>query len=50
LALDPELVLAEAITTGGSGLAYEPGWTADQAGEFRNRWRAVAAANLPARA
>jgi glycerol kinase len=50
LALDPELVLAEAIATGGSGLAYEPGWTADQAGEFRNRWRAVAAANLPARA
>ena len=50
LALDPELVLAEAITTAGSGLTYEPGWTADQAGEFRNRWRAVAAANLPARA
>lgn len=50
MALDPQLALEDAIPTEGSGLAYEPAWSADQAGEFRSRWRAVADANLPDRA
>jgi glycerol kinase len=50
LALDPQLALEDAIPTEESGLAYEPRWTADQAGNFRDRWRAAADANLPDRA
>ena len=49
LALDPQLALEDAIPTEESGLAYEPAWNADRAGEFRNRWRAAADANLPDR-
>ncbi len=49
LALDPQLALEAAIPTEASRLTYEPAWTADQAAEFRNRWRAAADANLPDR-
>jgi glycerol kinase len=47
LALDPQLALVDAIPAEESGFTYEPAWNADQAGEFRHRWRAAADANLP---
>ncbi|MFZ1995423.1 MAG: FGGY family carbohydrate kinase [Solirubrobacteraceae bacterium] len=47
LALDSQLVVSDAIRTKESGASYEPAWTTDQAGEFRDRWRRAAAANLP---
>jgi glycerol kinase len=47
LALDSRLTLSEALKSENSGLSYEPQWTADQAGAFRDRWRAAAVANLP---
>ena len=49
LALDPQLALEDAIPAEESGMAYEPRWTRDQAGSFRDRWRAAADANLPDR-
>lgn len=47
LALDPQLALEDAIPAEESELAYEPRWAADQASEFRHRWRGAADANLP---
>jgi glycerol kinase len=49
LALDPQLALEDAIPAEQSRLNYEPAWNADQASEFRNRWRVAADANLPDR-
>ncbi|MDQ7993638.1 MAG: FGGY-family carbohydrate kinase, partial [Propionicimonas sp.] len=46
LALDPSLTPAAAIGGGSRGLTYTPRWSADRAGGFLARWRALAARSL----
>jgi glycerol kinase len=48
MAVDSGLALADAIMVDEPGPTYEPRWSADQAAEFRDGWRAAAAATLPA--
>jgi glycerol kinase len=47
MAGDPALDLPDAILDWTPADRYEPGWTTEQSGEFRDRWRAVASASLP---
>jgi glycerol kinase len=47
LARDPDLSLQDAVIDPNGPTSYEPRWSADQAAEFRGRWRAAAIANLP---
>ncbi|MEV6107508.1 FGGY family carbohydrate kinase [Streptomyces sp. NPDC051940] len=47
LALEPALTPREAVPAWTPGRVYEPRWTAERAGEFRERWRGAALANLP---
>ena len=43
----PTLSMERAVQIWTPTTTYEPRWTADQAGAFRDRWRATAAATLP---
>ena len=47
LALEPGLTLAEAGPRWTPSSVFQPLWSAERAMEFRGRWRAAAAANLP---
>ena len=47
MAQDPDLALEDAVLDWNPRTTYEPRWSADQAGAFRDRWRATATANLP---
>jgi glycerol kinase len=48
MALDPALVMGEALPDWTPAVTYEPQWPAARTAEFRGRWRAAAMANLPA--
>jgi glycerol kinase len=47
MAQDPNLALQAAVLDWNPRTTYEPRWSVDQAGVFRERWRATATANLP---
>jgi glycerol kinase len=47
MALCPDLDVRDALPEITPGVAYEPRWTLDRAGEFRERWRHAAQAALP---
>jgi glycerol kinase len=48
LAITPGLTLASAVPPRPATESYRPQWSADQAGEFRERWRAAVPATLAA--
>jgi glycerol kinase len=47
MAQHPVLGMADAVLDWAPADHYQPRWSADQADEFRSRWRATAAATLP---
>jgi glycerol kinase len=47
MALDPSLDAASALADWQPTQSYQPRWSADQAADFRGRWRAAAHANVP---
>jgi glycerol kinase len=47
LALQPSLAVADAVPAWTATHSYEPGWTADRAASFRERWRRAAESALP---
>jgi len=49
MARQPGLTLSEAVLDWTAVTSYRPQWSPDRAGGFRQRWRAVAAATLPAK-
>jgi glycerol kinase len=49
LALDPTLALVDAVPAWTPTVGYEPRWSADQAAEFRTRWRNAVDANAVTR-
>lgn len=46
LSVDPSATLEEVTGTWAPEQAYEPQWTADRAGSFRDAWRRAAGATL----
>jgi glycerol kinase len=49
MALDPSLTLADAVVSWHPATTFEPVWSADQAADFRARWRGAVEAALPSR-
>lgn len=45
-ALNPSLSLGEAVVSWEPSTSYEPSWSSDRVGEFRQRWRAAVTASL----
>jgi glycerol kinase len=47
LALDPALGVEDAVAVWTPSMTYEPRWSPERAVDYRDRWRAAAAASLP---
>jgi glycerol kinase len=50
LAIEPDLDLADAVLEWAPAECYEPAWSADRAGEYRDRWRAAVSVTMPGEA
>lgn len=47
LSLQPQLSVRDVVPAWQPSATYEPAWTPEQAGEFRDRWRRLAATTYP---